>query len=125
MKGTKPRLVIDNDAVVRAPSAPSWLSREAKTEWRRVIPGLVKRRVLTSSDLGTLENYCVATGRVRQIERRIQQLDRLDLQLARLQIHVMATARQHAAELGLTPVSRSRPTIREEGDDEDLSDLDL
>jgi P27 family predicted phage terminase small subunit len=125
MRGTKPRLVVNNDAVTRAPPAPSWLSREAKAEWRRVMPGLTKRRILTTADLGTLENYCVANGLVRQIERRIQEIGGIDMQLARLQIHVMATARQHAAELGLTPVSRSRPTIREDGDDNNISDLDL
>ncbi|MFG1330256.1 phage terminase small subunit P27 family [Xanthobacter autotrophicus] len=117
--------MVNNDAVTRAPPAPSWLSREAKAEWRRVMPGLTKRRILTRDDLGTLENYCVATGRVRQIERSIQENGGIDMQLVRLQIHVMATARQHAAELGLTPVSRSRPTIREEGDDENFSDLGL
>ncbi|HQS46930.1 MAG TPA: phage terminase small subunit P27 family [Xanthobacteraceae bacterium] len=125
MKGTKPRLVVDNSAMARAPGAPTWLAREAKAEWRRVIPGLVNRRIITTTDLGTLENYCVAIGQVRQIQRRLQEIGGIDLQLMRLQNQTMATARQHAAELGLTPVSRSRPTIREDGDDEDISDLDL
>ncbi|OYW33058.1 MAG: hypothetical protein B7Y12_03850 [Rhizobiales bacterium 24-66-13] len=111
--------------MARAPGAPTWLAREAKAEWRRVIPGLVNRRIITTTDLGTLENYCVAIGQVRQIQRRLQEIGGIDLQLMRLQNQTMATARQHAAELGLTPVSRSRPTIREDGDDEDISDLDL
>ncbi|MBN9345619.1 MAG: P27 family phage terminase small subunit, partial [Devosia sp.] len=47
--------------------------------------------------------------------------------LLRAQDKAMATARQLAAELGLTPVSRSRPGIREEeeGDDDADNPLDI
>ena len=124
MKGTKPRLVIDNDPVTRVPAPPSWLSPEAKKEWRRVMPEMVKRRILTTADLGSLENYCTATGRVRELEKRLQ--DGFDAPLFRAQDKAMATARLYAAELGLTPVSRSRPSVREGGnDDDDLSPLDI
>jgi P27 family predicted phage terminase small subunit len=124
MKGTKPKLVIDNDAVTGAPAAPGWLSSHAKAEWRRVMPGLVKRRILTKADLGSLENYCIAIGRVRQLEAMLQ--EEFDPALFRAQDKAMTTARQLAAELGLTPVSRSRPAVREaDDDDEDLSPLDL
>lgn len=124
MKGTKPKLVIDNDAVTGAPAAPGWLSTHAKAEWRRVMPGLVKRRILTKADLGSLENYCIAMGRVRQLEAELQV--EFDPALFRAQDKAMTTARQLASELGLTPVSRSRPAVREAGDDsEDLSPLDI
>lgn len=123
MKGTKPRLVIDNDAVKTVPRAPAWLSREAAAEWRRIMPGLVQRRILTTPDLGGVENYCVAMGRVRQVERLIGNANAEDLPaLARMQDKAMTTARQLAAELGLTPVSRSRPTMRDDGDDDSLLD---
>jgi P27 family predicted phage terminase small subunit len=124
MKGAKPKLVIDNDAVTGAPAAPGWLSSHAKAEWRRVMPGLVKRRILTKADLGSLENYCIATGRIRQLEAELQK--EFEPALFRAQDKAMTTARQLAAELGLTPVSRSRPAVREAGDDsEDLSPLDI
>ncbi|MBN9333628.1 phage terminase small subunit P27 family [Devosia sp.] len=124
MKGAKPRLVIDNDAVTGAPAAPGWLSNHAKAEWRRVMPSLVKRRILTKADLGSLENYCIAMGRVRQLEADLQV--KFDPALFRAQDKAMTTGRQLASELGLTPVSRSRPTVREAGDDsEDLSPLDI
>lgn len=42
----------------------------------------------------------------------------MQLKLIRVQDKAMASARQLAAELGLTPVSRSRPAIREDQDDE-------
>ncbi len=125
MKGTKPQLVIDKEAVTKAPPVPSWLSKDAKSEWRRVIPGLVKRKILTMADLGSLENYCVACGHVRAVERLIQKADvNIDPSLFRLQDKAMQTARQLAAELGLTPVSRSRPVMRND-DNENEDDNPL
>jgi P27 family predicted phage terminase small subunit len=127
MKGTKPHLVMSNDAVTRAPAPPSWLSLDAKKEWRRILPTLVKRRILTTADLGSLENYCTALGRVREVERLLQgETDKEAFgKLFRIQDKAMATARLYAAELGLTPVSRSRPSIREDEDDDDLNPLDI
>ncbi|WP_062225658.1 phage terminase small subunit P27 family [Aureimonas frigidaquae] len=124
MRGTKPRLVIDNTAIDRTPAAPSHLTADAKKEWKRVMPALVKRRILTTADLGSVENYCICTGRVREIERLIQ-AEEITPALFRMQNAAMQTARQLASELGLTPVSRSRPSMREEGEDDELADLDL
>lgn len=123
MKGCKPTLVIDNDAVTKVPSPPSWMALDAKKEWRRVMPNLVKRRILTTADLGSLENYCVAIGHVRQLEAKLQA--EFDVVLFRAQDKAMTTARQLAAELGLTPVSRSRPSIRGEDEDDDLNPLNI
>ena len=39
-----------------------------------------------------------------------------------IQSDAMTRARLLAAELGLTPVSRSRPSIRDDGDDDSLLD---
>lgn len=143
MRGTKPRLVIDNDPVTKAPAAPGWLSVDAKKEWRRIMPVLMKRRILTTGDLGSVENYCIAIGQVREAERSIQAiglvittyketddgslvpLDAKRNPAVGIQSDAMTRARLLAAELGLTPVSRSRPTIREDGDHDDLNPLDL
>ena len=99
------------------------MSKDAKTEWRRILPALVERRVLTDADLGSVENYCISIGRARELERLIQRA--IDPALCRLQDKAIATARQLAAELGLTPVSRSRPSVRESNNDSDDSPLDL
>jgi P27 family predicted phage terminase small subunit len=132
MRGVKPRLVIDNGAVRTAPRPPAWLSKDAAAEWRRVVPILVERRILTRADLGSLENYCTATGQVREMERHLQEFGHVvdvDGVMKRnpavgIQSDAMTRARLLAAELGLTPVSRSRPAIREAGDDAD-DPLDL
>lgn len=120
MKGAKPRLVVDNEAVSSVPKPPAWMQREAAAEWRRIMPALVQRRILTIADLGSVENYCLAQGRVRQLERQLG--EGFDPVVARAQDKAMTTARQLAAELGLTPVSRSRPAIRDDGDDDSLLD---
>jgi P27 family predicted phage terminase small subunit len=122
MRGRKPELASDPDAVGTISAPPAWLSKHAKAEWRRVMPELIKRRILTPADVGSLESYCVATGRVRDIEKLLR--NGIDPKLFRMQDQAIKTARQLAAELGLTPVSRSRPSIRDDqGEDDSASDL--
>lgn len=119
MRGRKPSLVKDLSAIHAGTRPPPWLSKHAKAEWRRVMPELAKRRILTIADLGCLEAYCIAIGRIRELEILLR--DGIDPKLCRMQDKAMVTARQLAAELGLTPVSRSRPVVREndnEGDDD-------
>lgn len=129
MRGVKPRLVVNNDAVTKAPAAPAWLSPEAKREWKRVLPILIARRILTTADLGSLESYCTSIGAMREAQRLLNEeglvLDGKRHPAFGIMNAAQTTARLAAAELGLTPVSRSRPAIREDGDDDDLNPLDL
>lgn len=41
-----------------APKPPTWLSREAKAEWRRVVPGLQRLDLLKEEDRAVLAAYC-------------------------------------------------------------------
>lgn len=131
MRGTKPHLRSDPDAHGILPP-PAWLSTDARDEWARVMPILAERRILTDADLGSLENYCIAVGQVRDMERHLQEYGHVidvDGTMKRnpavgIQSDAMTRARLLAAELGCTPVSRSRPAIREEDDDDDLSIVD-
>ena len=131
MRGSKPRLVVTNENPLPATStAPGWMSEDAREEWDRVYPILAARRVLTAADMASLENYCTAIGRSRQLERAIQGAgDDIDLKTIRMQDKLMSTARQLAVEIGLTPSARSRSTFREKeegGVQNDLfSQLDL
>lgn len=129
MRGTKPTMQVDRDAIKTNRPPPKWLSADAKAEWKRVFPILLDRRILTVADLGSLENYCIAIGAVRAMERKIQTEGHVYTTETGLKRHPavaiqadnMNRARLLAAELGLTPVSRSRPTVREDnsGDDDD------
>lgn len=137
MRGTKPHIKIERDALEELP-APDWLAEEARAEWARILPILAKRRILTEADLGTFENYCMAMGTVREMEREIQKLGhvqkvyKLDKEgnslligirknpAVSIQSDAMTRARLLAAELGCTPVSRSRPSVDDNDGDDDL-----
>lgn len=127
MRGDKPNLKRAVDALGTAPSVPSWLPASAKSEWKRVAPVLASRKILTEGDLGSLENYCLAIGQVRDSQKALSDLESPFFSgengaprphpAIRVMHTAMTHARQLAAELGLTPVSRSRPAISDEGED--------
>lgn len=112
MRGTKPRLVVSNDAVADIPKPPVWLSKDGCTEWRRVTPDLVARGVLTDTDLASLAAYCAAVAGVCETMRLIKRQGRMVGKRAhpavRMQLQYLESARRYAAELGLTPVARQR-----------------
>lgn len=127
MRGRKPSTITTaSRAVHEAPRVPSWLSKEAKAEWRRVVPILVERKVLTEADFGTLETYVTASGQVRECQKIIAAEGLTTMTptgprkhpAVAIQSNAMTQARLCAAELGLTPVSRSRPSIRDDVDDD-------
>jgi P27 family predicted phage terminase small subunit len=119
-------------SVTSIPRAPAWLSDQAKAEWRRIMPLLVERRILTEADMGSVESYVTAIGQVREMQAIIAKEGSIvdtprgprAHPAIRIQSDAMTRARLLAAELGLTPVSRSRPAIREDNDDE-LAGLDI
>lgn len=118
LRGIKPALSPDRDPLTKAPAAPKWMTEEARAEWRRIMPRLVADRIVTRADLTGIENYCVAVGRVREIEAAflVQPLDKV---LFGMQNRAMQTARQLAAEYGLSPVSRARVGSLATDDDDD------
>ena len=105
------------------------MDADAAAEWKRVFPSMVERRVLTVTDLGALENYCMAMSLVRQMERqlRAEGATYVDGKGA-IKRHPataifadnMNRARLLATELGLTPFSRSRPAAIEDEDEDSL-----
>lgn len=109
------------------------MAKDAKAEWKRVFPILRSRRILTRADLGCLEDYCIAQGTVREMERVLQEEGHTfqgkdgpkKHPAVTVQSDAMTRALRLASELGLTPVSRSRPAVRKEDDDEDVSPLDF
>ncbi len=127
MRGRKPPLQEDDEAIREVRPAPDWLPEAARGEWDRVLPLLVARRILTEADIASLENYCLAVGQVRDAQLSITQRG-LTISNARgtrvnpalrIQAEAMTRSRLLAAELGLTPVSRSRRSMVG-ADDDDL-----
>jgi phage terminase small subunit len=65
MKGRKPKIAALPGALDKAPPAPAWLPKFAKTEWARVVPALVTARSLAQHELSTVESYCLSVGCLR------------------------------------------------------------
>lgn len=56
---------------VGLPPMPKHLSREARSEWKRVTPLLLELNLLTKIDRAALERYCRIYGRWQQVERAL------------------------------------------------------
>ncbi|QFS82346.1 P27 family phage terminase small subunit [Roseivivax sp. THAF197b] len=124
LRGVKPPLSADKDALTKAPPVPKHLSKHAAAEWKRIMPQLIARRVLTKADLGGVENYCVMAGTVRQIaDDQAAAGGVIDLKMMGLSIRCAQTARQLAAEYGLSPTSRARIGATQAEDDDDDNPL--
>lgn len=130
-RGRKSPAGVPADALVRVPAAPAMLSAEAKREWRRVMPVLVDRGVLSPADLTAAETYCAAVGDAAQARAAMRRDgEYMSNAKGELKRHPAWTtlreattaARQWAAELGLTPASRGRIS---EGSADDDADSDL
>lgn len=122
LRGIKPTLAPDRAPLTKAPPAPKWMTEEARAEWKRIMPRLIEDRIVTKADLTGVENYCVAVGRVREIETLFRTAG-LDKTLFGMQNRAMQTARQLAAEYGLSPVSRARVGSASTEDDDDDNPL--
>ncbi|MBI2855089.1 MAG: phage terminase small subunit P27 family [Chloroflexi bacterium] len=102
------------------PTCPSWLSPEAKQEWRRVAPELARLGLLTRLDRTALACYCTCYSWWRSAQETIcsqgalyvtskgQLRTRPEVEIAKQAAESM---RDFAAEFGLTPTSRSRLLI--------------
>lgn len=125
LRGVKPALSHDRDPLTKAPPAPKFFSDHAKAEWRRVMPRLIQDRIITKADLGGVEDFCLARGVVREIEATLRDgSGQIDPKLFRMMDKAMQTARQLAAEYGLSPTSRTRVAGRAD-DDGDVNPLDI
>ncbi|ESX86901.1 terminase [Mesorhizobium sp. LSHC412B00] len=125
LRGVKPALSHDRDPLTKAPPPPRYFSAFAKAEWARVMPRLIDDRIITKADLGGVEDFCLARGLVREIDAVMRDdSGTIDLKLVRAQDKAMQTARQLAAEYGLSPTSRTRVGGRDD-EDGDTNPLDV
>ncbi len=135
MKGRKPSEISPGSSpVVEVPRPPSWLSRDARAEWRRVAPIMIdERKVLTVPDMAQLAHYCAAVGEVAEASRLIGKEGLVFRSPSGPKKHpavairgeAMTQARRLAAELGLTPMSRSRAPMKERTNDDAWAGMDV
>ena len=118
LRGIKPHVERDSSALTKAPAAPKRLSPSARAEWKRIIPGLIERGIITRGDLGGIEELCVMRGLAHDYTEALR-LQPLDKVLFGMLNRAVQTARQLAAEYGLSPTSRARVgSAATEDDDE-------
>ena len=135
MKGRKPSEIIGGSSPIETvPRPPAWLSRDAKAEWQRVAPIMIEeRRVLTVPDMAQLANYCCAIGEVAEASRLIAKEGIVFRSpsgpkkhpAVAIRTEAMTQARRLAAELGLTPMSRSRAPMKGKSDDDAWTGMDI
>ena len=99
------------------PGCPTWLHREAKREWRRIVPELLRLNLLTIVDRAALAAYCQAYARWYEAEKLVKTEGALAYTLqgnvyqhpavgmANKAMHEM---RAFLAEFGMTPAARTR-----------------
>ena len=99
-----------------APTAPSWLPREAAEEWRRIVPELSRMRLAKDIDRGSLAAYCLSWARFAHLSKEWDQTGRVST----AQVEAASRElRQWAREFGLTPSSESAlhpPELPDVGD---------
>lgn len=127
-RGRKPELkLVPQVAVVRTPAPPTYLSQVAKAEWKRVVPDLIARGLFTDPPL--VENYCNAVAGAREAAKASKgkvMLNGKAHPAVRMFQQYSEIARRHAAELGLSPVTRNKdPKPKGKGGNDAWSDLDL
>jgi P27 family predicted phage terminase small subunit len=103
------------------PTCPAHLQPSAKAEWKRLARELHQLGILTRLDRSVLAAYCASYGRWVEAERRLKETPMLLktpagyvqpspwLAISNKSVELM---HKFAAELGLSPSSRSRVTTR-------------
>ncbi|MFI6609292.1 phage terminase small subunit P27 family [Streptomyces sp. NPDC050507] len=114
------------------PDPPEWLSETALEEWRRLVPLLVKMRVLTMADRNALAAYCesysqfvaatlaVRDGGVLVDSYRGGVAKNPAVQVARDALEQM---NRWGAKFGLSPADRARLSVDEAPDEDHDADV--
>ena len=99
---------------------PDVLNAEAKEEWRRVTPLLLKAGVLTTIDRSALAAYCASFARWQAAERQLASSDlvirtarggHVANPLLRIAAKAQSGTVKFATEFGMSPASRTRVRV--------------
>lgn len=101
-------------------NCPGWLSAEAKSEWRRIVPQLRVLGLATRIDHAALEAYCEQYARWREATMLLREIglsyetstgnlrERPEVGVAN---EALKNMRMLLTEFGMTPASRSRISV--------------
>lgn len=104
-----------------APSCPSFMSKEARAHWRRIVPLLRDMGVLAKCDIGVLAAYCESFAEFKQASIELQEGGKLTFTTDKGNVipHPLVGIKNTAArnmhrfaqDFGLTPAARTRIEI--------------
>lgn len=107
-----------------APTPPTWLSREAKAEWRRVAPALERLDLVKPEDRATLAAYCETWSRFVTATRMVHKegITAVNPDSGRTSVHPAVRVaeaagtqlRQYAEQFGLTPAAERNVSKRDD-----------
>lgn len=133
-RGRKAELKVIEGGLTEKPAVPAHIPVAMHDEWLAVVAELTGRKVITDAMLGTIDAYVMAMFNARKAQ------DALDLHgvlidggkgilkqnpAATLLGKSNSTIQRLAAELGLTPASRSRPRMRGDAGSDDDRQADM
>lgn len=114
---------VQSTIVKSAPSMPTWLDREGRAEWRRVVPELERLGVIATVDRAVLGLYCDVWSKAAQARLLLRDglihegargpSDRKKNPAWQIYRDALAECRALWKELALTPVSRHRLDLPE------------
>lgn len=132
-RGKRPLNLYEPKPAPIRPSCPSHLSKEAKREWRRMVPQLERLGLLTQIDRAALAAYCQAWGRWVEAERILKEkgpplyktkkgnvITSPMLWVANKSLEQM---HKFLIEFGMTPASRSRISVKTDNQDSNFEKL--
>ena len=119
-------------AAGKVPTAPRWLSEEAKKEWRRLAGRLWRVGLLTEADHDALALYCETFASWRRAEEQVRKKGEVMRTAAGnvIQNPYLSIANRAkrdalvlAREFGMTPAARSRISIESGEEEPSLAEL--
>jgi len=88
------------------PGPPDWMGFEAKMEWIRSAEDLHEKGRLKGGVISLLENYCVAVGLARELEKTLQDDGKIIAgkphPAYKMLLEAIASSKQLAGEIGFT-----------------------
>lgn len=117
---------------IKAPTCPGHLSKEAKAEWRRIMPILINLGIMTKIDRAALAAYCQSYGRWVEAEKKADEKGPViksptgDIRTNPYLVvanRAMDNMRKFLVEFGMTPSSRSRITAEKKPEAGEYDDL--
>ncbi len=129
-KDSAGRAIPEAPGFVRLPPvAPTWMTTEAKAEWKRVVPGLSRLDLTKPEDRAALTAYCECWSRFVAAQKIIKDEGLLAVnsqgRVRHPAVAIVEAAskelRSWAAEFGLTPSAENRVAGRKgtDGDEDD------